>query len=121
MTHLHVTSWVLALILFAIVLAFSNKSGKEKPAKILQMILRLDYLLILFSGAQLLFNYGSFSGELIIKVIAGLWVIIAMEMISVKKQDAQSTNGLWIQFVIAFVIALVLGFGRLPYGVSLFG
>ncbi|GAA0491603.1 YisL family protein [Salinibacillus aidingensis] len=121
MTHLHITAWVLALILFAIVLAFSNQSGKEKPAKILHMILRLDYLLILYSGGDLFANYGSMSGELIIKAIAGLWVIIAMEVIAVRKQKGGATKSWWTQLVIAFIIALVLGFGRLPYGVSLFG
>ncbi|WP_323741994.1 YisL family protein [Salinibacillus xinjiangensis] len=119
-THLHITSWVLALILFLVVLAFSNQAGKEKTAKILHMVLRLDYLLILYSGGDLFAAYSSMSGELIIKAIAGLWVIVAMEMISVKTQKGAPTKAWWIQFVIALLIAIMLGFGRLGLGMAWF-
>ncbi|HLR72777.1 MAG TPA: YisL family protein [Pseudogracilibacillus sp.] len=121
MAHLHITGWVLAFILLFIVTAF-YKQGKEKPGKILHMILRLDYLLILYSGGSLLSNYiefgaGSHLGELIIKIIAGLWAIIAMEMIGVRTSKGKATKGWWIQFVIVALIAIILGFGRLPYGI----
>ncbi|TCT16684.1 uncharacterized protein DUF1516 [Melghiribacillus thermohalophilus] len=123
MTHLHITSWVLALILFAAVLVLSNQ-GKEKPAKILQMILRLDYLFILYSGGDLFANYlgtgGATFGEVIVKVLAGLWIIAAMEMIVMKKAKGKPVSGWWIQWGIALVIALVLGFGRLPLGFQWF-
>ena len=121
MAHLHITAWVLAFILLFIVTAF-YKQGKAKPGKILHMILRLDYLLILYSGGSLLTNYIEFGagphlGELIIKIIAGLWTIIAMEMISVRSSKGKATKSWWIQFVIVALIAIILGFGRLPYGI----
>ncbi|GAB4073936.1 YisL family protein [Barrientosiimonas marina] len=116
-THLHITSWVLAFILFAVVLIL-NKSGKTKGATIVQMILRLDYLLILFSGGQLLFAYfgNAMMGEAIFKGLAGIWAILAMEMISLKSGREEPLKGWWIQLIIAVLLTLILGFGRLPFG-----
>lgn len=117
-THLHITSWVLAVILFLIVIMFMNK-GKAKPAKIVQMVLRLDYLLILYSGGSLLANY--FNGEMlieaIIKGLAGLWVIAMMEMIVIRRKKGKPVLGFWVQFGIAVLITIALGFGRLPLGI----
>ncbi|UOQ86543.1 YisL family protein [Gracilibacillus salinarum] len=123
MTHLHITAWVLALILLFVSYAMYKKGNKA--GKILHMILRLDYLLLLYSGGDLFAQYmdGGFStyaGELIIKALAGLWVIAAIEMILVKTSKGKSAKSFWIQLVIAAVIVLVLGFGRLPMGVKLF-
>ena len=120
MAHMHITSWVLALILIILVAMF-YKQGKMKPGKILHMILRLDYLFILYTGGSLLGEYLSatigHTGELVIKVIAGLWVIVSMEMIGVKLSKNKSAKSFWIQLIIAAVIAIALGFGRLPLGV----
>lgn len=117
-THLHVTAWALAFILFIIVVAL-NKSGKAKGAKIVHMILRLDYLLILYSGGTLLAEYFGGSpmmGEAIIKGLAGLWAIFAMEMVAIKMPRHEATKSFWIQLIIAVVITVALGFGRLPLG-----
>lgn len=117
-THLHVTAWALAFILFIIVVAL-NKSGKAKGAKIVHMILRLDYLLILYSGGTLLayyFDGSPMMGEAIFKGLAGLWAIFSMEMIGIKMARHEATKSFWIQLVIAVVITLALGFGRLPLG-----
>lgn len=120
MAHMHITSWVLALILIILVSIF-YKQGKEKAGKILHMILRLDYLFILYTGGSLLGEYFSatigHTGELFIKVLAGLWAIVAMEMTGVKLSNGESAKGWVIQLVIAAIIAIALGFGRLPLGI----
>jgi len=119
MAHIHITAWVLAII-FLFVVTSLYKQGKAKPGKILHMILRLDYLLIIFSGIMLFSQYGSYQTyllELIIKMLAGLWTIVAIEMITVRTAKGQAAKGWWIQFVIVALIAIALGFGRLPYGV----
>lgn len=120
MAHLHITSWIVAIILLFIVTSF-YKQGKDKPGKILHMIMRLDYLVILYSGGSLLGVYmgsdAGLTGEVIIKVIAGIWTIAAIEMISVKTNKNKPTKSWWIQFVIAALIAIILGFTRLPLGV----
>ncbi|WP_085992762.1 DUF1516 family protein [Oceanobacillus senegalensis] len=118
MTHMHITSWVLGFILFIVVIALQNQ-GKAKPAKIVQMILRLDYLFILYTGGDLLGGYFAsiqmpLFAEAITKAIAGIWLIAVMEMILVKKAKAKPAKAGWIQFVIALIIVLVLGFIRLP-------
>ncbi|WP_077623085.1 YisL family protein [Sediminibacillus massiliensis] len=117
MAHLHITSWVLALILFALALMF-YKQGK-KPSKILHMILRLDYLLILYSGGTLLSNYfnGSMLPEAIIKALAGIWVIAALELLLVRVNKGKPVLGMWVQLGVALIIVLALGFGRLPLGI----
>lgn len=117
MAHLHITAWALAIILLFVV-NYLYKQNDGKFAKILQMILRLDYLVILFSGLMLFFSYDNkLNGELIIKVIAGIWTIASIEMITVKASKNEPAKSFWIQFVIAAVIAILLGFTRLPLGV----
>jgi uncharacterized membrane protein SirB2 len=115
MTHLHITSWVLAIILLLISYAMYKKGSKA--GKIVHMILRLDYLLILYSGGDLFALYAESGfpqlGELIVKVLAGLWVIISMEMILVKTAKQKQAKSFWIQLIIALLIAVVLGFFRL--------
>ncbi|KGX87779.1 YisL family protein [Pontibacillus litoralis] len=122
MTHLHITSWVLALILLALALWF-YRSGKEKPGKISHMILRLNYFLILYSGGDLFAQYmgnasGAVLGEVIVKAIAGVWIIFAMEMVLVRTSKDKPTKSAWIQLIIMLLIAIILGFGRLPMGLA---
>ncbi len=115
---MHITSWVLALILL-IAVVMLQKQGKAKAAKIVHMILRLDYLLILYSGGDL-FAYYMGSDKLvlaIVKLLAGVWVIAAMEMIAVKLAKNKPTGMLWGQLVVAIIVTLILGFGFLPIGV----
>lgn len=116
MAHLHITGWVLAILLLFLVVNF-YKQEKGSLGKILHMILRLDYLVILASGAILFFSYHQISGELIVKVLAGLWTIVSIEMITVKTNKKAPTKSWWIQFVVAAIIAILLGFTRLPLGI----
>lgn len=119
-THLHITSWVLALILLGLGVWF-YRFGKEKAGKIVQMILRLDYLLILYSGGALLAVYfggsGGYIGEVIVKALAGIYTIATIEMILVKAKKRKPARRVWIQFFIAIIVTLILGFGRLPLGI----
>lgn len=117
MIHLHITAWILAVILLFVTVALYKKGKGTAP----HMILRLMYLVILFSGIMLFMQYDTHSFELGIKIVAGLWVIVAMELISIKAKKGKSTTAGWTQFWIAFIITLILGFGRLPLGVQLFG
>src|SRR5690625_7545420 len=114
MAHMHITSWVLAIILIILVSMF-YKQGKAKPGKILHMILRLDYLFILYTGGSLLGDYFSsiigHTGELVINVFAGLWTIMAMEMTGVSLSKVISEKSWVIQFVIAAIFAIAFGFG----------
>jgi|SRR5690606_38022550 len=118
-THLHVTAWALAIILFIVSLVL-HKQGKEKAAKIVQMILRLDYLLILYSGGDLIMHYlngsGAMTAEAIVKGLAGVGVIAGMEMTLGKIKDGDSAKVGWSVLLISFLITIILGFFRLPGG-----
>ena len=115
MIHGHVTAWVLALILFVVAL-FLHKSGKEKGFKIVQMILRVLYLVIIATGVGLLFSVYKIDVWYILKAVVGLWVIGLFEMILSRVANNRRTSTFWIQFVVAFVLVLYLGI-KLPMSI----
>jgi hypothetical protein len=110
--HGHITAWLLALILFVVAI-FLHKSGKEKGAKIVQMILRVLYLAIIATGVGLLFMVYKIDVWYILKAAVGLWIIGLFEMILSRVANNRRTSVFWIQFVIAWLLVLYLG-GRLP-------
>ena len=113
-THLHITTWVVGLILF-FVAAFA-----AKPNKPVHMILRVMYILIIITGGALFFEYSSIDAmNYGIKFVLGLLVIGMMEMILVKKAKQQSTKVFWILFVVFFAAILFYGF-KLPLGFDFF-
>lgn len=118
MIHMHITSWVLGLIL-VIVAATLLKNGNQKGYKISHMILRVVYLLIIGSGADMLFRLSNISGEYIGKAVLGIIVIGLMEMMLIKKSKGKNATGITIGFVVAFVIIVALGL-RLPMGWDFF-
>jgi hypothetical protein len=118
-THAHITAWVLALVLFFVANSL-HKSGKAKAAKIVHMILRVLYIIVFATGGMLVSTMFSVQpGEYIAKVLVGLWVIAAMEMVLVRTVKGKATKSPWIQFYIALVLVLLLGL-RLPLGFQLF-
>jgi hypothetical protein len=117
MIHAHMTAWFLALILFFVSLSL-HKSGKEKGSKIVHMILRVVYLLILLTGFMLLSSI-NISIMYVLKAAVGLWVISMLEMILIRTKKNEKASILWIQFVVALLLVLYLGFS-LPLGTDLF-
>lgn len=113
MTHAHITAWVVALLLFFVTVSLQR--GNSPKARMMQMILRLFYLIIIGTGALLLHSIASIPPLYIVKVLVGVWVIGAMEMILVRASKGKSTNMFWLQFVIAFIIVVYLGL-KLPLG-----
>ncbi|WP_223700739.1 YisL family protein [Sutcliffiella deserti] len=108
MTHAHITTWAIALILFLVVLAL-HKSGKAKGAKIVSMTLRLFYILIVATGILLLLEI-NINGAYLWKALVGIVVIGLMEMITVRTRKAKSTTVFWVLFVLALVYVIYLGF-----------
>ena len=113
MIHAHITAWLLALILFVVAI-FLLKGGKEKGAKIVQMILRVLYIAIFATGIGLLFSVYRIDVWYILKAVVGLWVIGLFEMILSRVANNRRTSVFWIQFIIAWVLVLYLGFEKLP-------
>ena len=117
-THIHITSWVIGIILFFV--TYSMYKNKSPKAKFLHMVVRLMYIIIALTGFLLFWgimktisnNYQMWYG---FKMLGGLWVIAAMEMILVRSSKGKNLSAGWIQFIIAFLIVLYLGL-RLPLG-----
>ncbi|MCM3616917.1 DUF1516 family protein [Sutcliffiella horikoshii] len=108
MTHAHISTWAIALILFVVVLVLT-KIGKEKGAKITSMVLRLFYILIVVTGLQLGWGWIT-NGQYVLKMVLGIVVIGLMEMISVRTRKGKSTVVLWVVFALALAYIIHLGF-----------
>lgn len=107
--HAHVSTWFIALLLFAVAIGL-NRAGKTKAVKIVTMILRLFYLLIIATGVILLLYLAEINTDYILKTIAGLFVIGMFEMILARIRKRKSTGLFWILFILAFASALYLGY-----------
>ncbi|MFT8320977.1 MAG: YisL family protein [Bacillus sp. (in: firmicutes)] len=119
MTHSHITSWALAIILFIIAFGL-HKSGKEKASKIVHMVLRLMYVIVIGTGVWMLYSLGSLPALYVLKTLVGLWVIVALEMILVRTKKGRKTTILWTQCIVALALVLYLGM-TLPMGIWHFG
>ena len=106
--HSHITAWLIAFVLFFVVIGL-NTSGKEKGSKIVSMILRSFYILILLTGTMLLVNYADITALVILKAVAGIWVIGALEMLLIKSKKKELKMGSWLQLLVAFSLVLYLG------------
>ncbi|WP_062352121.1 DUF1516 family protein [Bacillus kwashiorkori] len=117
MIHAHLTSWALALILLIIGFVVANK-GNEKATKIIQMILRVTYLLIIGTGIYLFVN-APLNALYYVKGIAGLLAVSAFEILLIRKVKGKPVGAILLLLVIAFGAAIYLGF-YLPMGSKLF-
>ncbi|MFS0864188.1 YisL family protein [Fredinandcohnia sp. 179-A 10B2 NHS] len=115
-THAHITSWVVAIILFVVAATLLNKAGKEKAQKIVKMTLRLFYLFILATGLLLLFGGVEIDGEYIGKAVLGILSIGFMEMILARQSKGKPTVMFWVLLIIVLVLTIALGM-RLPLGI----
>lgn len=106
-THLHITTWAIALILFLI----AALSGKKLTA--VHMILRLMYILVIVTGIALFLEWRDKIAEsgmnYDMKVLFGILVIGFMEMVLVRKNKGKSVNMFWVLFGIVLLVTLYLG------------
>lgn len=115
MTHLHITTWVIAVILF-FVTYFKYRNGAERGAKIIHMISRLFYILIILSGGMLITNFSYYAG----KMILGIIVIVFMEMTLVRAKKSKSVGIFMSLFIITLIAVIYMGFS-MPQGFHFFG
>ena len=112
-THVHITTWVVALILFFVAAIMANGS---KGQKITHMILRLFYVLIIITGVALFIEYMDYDAMLYgMKFLGGILVIGMMEMVLVRTKKQKPTTMFWILFFVFLFITMFLGF-KLPMG-----
>ncbi|WP_409368051.1 YisL family protein [Lysinibacillus sp. 38-6] len=114
-THLHITTWVVGIVIFLIA-ALSGKQSKG-----LHMTLRLFYILIIITGGALFIEAMDFGQGMLygFKFIGGLLVIGMMEMVLVRQKKNKPTAMFWVLFVVFFLITVFLGF-KLPMGQTFF-
>ncbi|MDT9755381.1 YisL family protein [Heyndrickxia coagulans] len=114
-TDAHVTTWVIAILLFILAL-FLHRAGREKAFKTVQMVLRLFYILVIVTGALLFFHNQRLDPALYgLKLLGGILVIGMMEMITLRLAKRKRTGMLWVLLIIFFSAVLYLGL-RLPMG-----
>ena len=125
MIHLHITAIVVSIILFLVVYFMyrGNNTADNKVAKILHMVLRLFYLIVLFSG--LMIYVGNMEGisnsgghmQYGIKVLLGLLSVVFIEVsiVRLKKQSTSATM-LMILTLVLIIATIVMG-SVLPLGI----
>lgn len=114
MTHAHITTWFVGLILFIVALGL-HKSGKTKGFKIVHMILRLFYILILATGTMMLFGMTIIDPMYVVKSIVGLWVLTMLELVLISKAKGKKTMLHWILLIISLILVIYIGL-KLPQG-----
>ncbi|CAM2884920.1 YisL family protein [Salinicoccus roseus] len=117
MIHLHLTALVLAIILFIITYnSIDSPDGESKYSKALHMVLRLIYLIILFTGLMLFLDFSSGDQMMYgLKFLAGLITIGLMEMALIKQRKKGTGRNLVIALVIFLIVTIALGI-YLPAG-----
>lgn len=112
-THLHITTWVIAILLF-LAAAFMNPESKGR--KIVHMVLRLFYILVIITGLALFIEWSSSDAmQYGLKFLFGLLTIGMMEMVLVRGKKGKSVTLFWILFAVFLVVTMFYGF-KLPIG-----
>ncbi|MBU9710298.1 YisL family protein [Evansella tamaricis] len=110
--HSHALFWFVTIVLFALTVIFIG-SGKAKAGKILQMTLRLFYLLVGGTGLFLII-IKQFYWLTVVKGLLAFWLIFVMEFISNRMAkgtlDGKGKVIFWVQFVIALILVLYVGY-----------
>ena len=111
----HIGSWAITVLLFFLSYFLLNKG---KAGKIVHMILRLFYVIMIVTGVGMLFGIG-FVLTYVLKGVLALWLIYFMEMILVRTKkgvlDAKQKTYYWIMFTVTLMLVLVIGFGILTF------
>jgi len=107
--HIHVTLWTLLIISFVVSLIL-HRAGKAKGQKILHMVARLLYLLVLVSGLHMLAAWYHFQGAALIKGIAGVLVLVGMEMVLVRTEKGKRPGVAWAVLAIALILVFYYGY-----------
>lgn len=112
-THVHITTWVVAIVLF-LVAAFMDRESKGR--KILHMILRLFYILIIITGLALFIEWSSSDAmQYGMKFLFGILTIGMMEMVLVRSKKQKPVTLFWILFAVFLLVTMFFGF-KLPVG-----
>jgi uncharacterized membrane protein SirB2 len=113
MTHTHLTTIVLTIILFIFTLIFQKKG---QNVKVLKMLLRVMYLLIILTGGMMFFSIYKITFLYVLKALLGLVMIGLFEMILSVNNSGKKRSVFWIVSIIVLGILVYLGI-KLPLGI----
>lgn len=122
MLHLHITSWVLAIIL-ALYVGHGYKNGQN--VKVAHMILRLLYFVILGTGLYVFIQIPKENMSSDLKMLYNVKMTLGIIMLGVFEYFTVSSKKKRKMFIPAIVFTLILlalfylGF-HLPYGFKFF-
>ncbi|RXZ80653.1 DUF1516 family protein [Paenibacillaceae bacterium] len=109
----HAGSWAFLVILFVIAFVLF-KIGIAKGGKIVHMILRLFYIIMLVSGVGTLIGYG-FPLMYIIKGILAFFMIGLMEMVLGRTQRKEPAGMFLILLIFFVAIVVLMGYGVISF------
>lgn len=116
-THLHITTWVIGIVLF---LAAAFMARESKGRKIVHMVLRLFYILIIITGLTLFIEHSAGDAMMYgLKFLFGIVTIGMMEMVLVRSKKQKPVTMFWALFAVSLFVTMFLGF-LLPIGLDLF-
>lgn len=107
MLHTHSISWVILIILFLV----SYFVPKQKVTK---MILRLFYVVMIFSGGYMFFT-DKYNPAFHLKIFCAIVLIGMMEAILARQKKGKSTLPFWIVLVVVLVVVLLVGYGVIRF------
>ncbi len=125
MLHLHLTAIIVSIILFIAVYVMykKNNTAENKPAFIMHMVLRVFYLLVLFSGIMVYVEgMAGIESHMMygIKVLLGLLSIGFMEISIVRlKKNSVKVSVLLIVTIVLIIATVIMG-SILPMGMLRF-
>lgn len=105
----HVGSWEVAFVLL-IIAYILYRVGKAKPAKIVHMLLRLMMVIILVSGAWMLFVGHASNFYYYMKGIIAILAFGLMEMSLGKARRQEGSIGFFIGCIVLLVLVILLGY-----------
>jgi NADH:ubiquinone oxidoreductase subunit 6 (subunit J) len=105
----HVGGWETAFVLL-IVGYILYRSGREKAGKIVHMLLRLMIVIIVVSGAWMLFQFRA--GEVLyyVKGVLGLFVFGLMEMALGRARRQEASTGFFVGALALMVVVILIGY-----------
>ncbi|QRG66511.1 YisL family protein [Brevibacillus choshinensis] len=105
----HVGGWEVAFVLL-IIGYILYRVGKTKVAKVLHILLRLMMVIILVSGAWLLFQFHTSDIYYYVKGLLAIVTFGLMEMSLGRARKQEGSTGFFIGALVVIVVVIMLGY-----------
>lgn len=107
MYHTHAASWLILVILF-VICYFIPKN------KVLPMILRLFYLVMIVTGGYMLFT-GGVGGVFHLKALCAILLIGMMEMVLARRKKGKNALPFLIALIVLLVVVVLIGYDVISF------